>query len=216
MVHGNLWKGILAFAGMSLVLSSNAQAYNQADLDAAERGLQGRKVMADFLTVYKGDPSQLGNRKDILYISYELIRRIEKGEESLTNQLKAIDLKLNGLAAKVGKTGTVSSPALDAKVDTLNLKLLSLEGRVTRLSPGGTGGQPSADVAKEVKTLLPTLIQQDSKIQMMEKEITALKKDQKTDRKGSDRDINSQVQTARLIAGTSIAVTLFTVLFMAR
>ncbi|MCH7761898.1 hypothetical protein IIA15_10950 [candidate division TA06 bacterium] len=194
MLRFSFWKVICAFIGTSLLLSTNAQSYNEAQLDAAARGLRERRVMKEFIILYKGDPGQLVNRKDLLYISYELVRSMEKGDESIKNQLKLI-----------------------------NKNLQVINQRVTTLSATGTGGKTttvmSPDIEKEVKILLPPLIEKNPRLKKMEREIAALKKNQKPldpKRRGSDKHLDSQVRTARLIAGTSIAVTLFSVLFMAR
>lgn len=211
------WKGVCGFIGVSLLVASHANPYNKAELDAAERGLNGRKMMTDFISLYKGDPGQLANRKDLLYISYELVRRLEKGEESIKSQLNLIDQKITRLRA----SGT-GAPNIMKEIETLNQKLVVINDRVMRLSAEGTGGKTSTvaspDVKREVRTLVPPLIDKSPRIQKIEREIAALKKNQKPEdrRRGSDKALNSQVHTARLIAGTSIAVTLFTVLFMAR
>jgi hypothetical protein len=224
MFRNLLWKGILVMLGLSFVLSTTVQAYNKAELDAAERGLQGRKIMTEFISLYKGDPGQLANRKDLLYISYELIRRLEKGEETVSAQLKILNQKVTRLSTGAGgKDASLSSPGIQKEISAISQRITMLNDRVTRLSStgvsGGSKGLQSPNVKKEVKSLRPSMRQQSPRIQKMQKDIVTLRKNQKSEGKkgkGSDRDVDSQVKTARLIAGTSIAVTLLTVLFMAR
>jgi hypothetical protein len=218
------WVGVLVILGLSFVLSTTVQAYNKAELDAAERGLQGRKLMSEFISLYKGDPGQLANRKDLLYISYELIRRLEKGEETISAQLKILNQKVTRLSPGTGgKDAVLTSPGTQKEINALSQRVTLLNDRVMRLSStgvsGDTKGLTSPNVKKEVKSLLPSMLNQSPRIKKMEKEIITLRKNQKSEGKkgkGSDRDVDSQVKTARLIAGTSIAVTLLTVLFMAR
>ena len=225
MLRYTEWLGISLFIGLSFSLMTDSHAYNKAELDAAARGLKARNMMSEFLSLYSGDPGQLANRKDLLYLSYELIRKMEKGEEKISRQLRAINQKITRLSTTGtgGRNASGTSPLLEKEVQTLTQRISLLNDRVTRLASTGVSGRSqtvvTGDVGQEVKTLLPSILQKNPRIKKMEKEIATLRKNQKSDGsldKGSNTQMNSRVKSARLIAGTSIAVTLLSVLFMAR